>query len=68
MAPDFEIFPKIEIRRMISFLLPDLRLSAIGAPELRIAALDGWGMTLNPEIEDVYSSRIEDCEPLRTVF
>ena len=32
--------------RMISFLLLDLRLSAVGTPELRIAALEGWGMTL----------------------
>ena len=46
MTPDFEIFQKIEIMRMISFLLPDLRLSAIGTPELRIAAPDGWAMTL----------------------
>ena len=46
MAPEFEIFWKIEIVRMISFSLPDLRLSAIGAPELRIAAPEAWGMTL----------------------
>ena len=46
MAPDFEIFRKIEIMRMISFFLPDLRLSAIGTPELRIAAPDVWRMTL----------------------
>ena len=46
MAPDFEIFCKIEIKRMISFFLPDVRLSATGTPELRIAAPDGLGMTL----------------------
>ena len=46
MAPDFEIFNKIEIMHMISFFLPDLRLSAIVAPELRIAAPDRWGITL----------------------
>ena len=38
VAPDFEIFWKLEIMRMISFFLPDLRLSAVGTPELRIAA------------------------------
>ena len=46
MAQDLEIFWKIEIMRMISFFLPDLRLSAIETPELRIAAPDDWGMTL----------------------
>ena len=40
MAPDFEIFWKLEIMRMISFFLPDLRLSAVGTPELRIADAD----------------------------
>ena len=44
MAPDFEMFRKIEIMRMISFLQADLRL----APA-----------------EDVHSSRIEDCVPMR---
>ena len=38
VAPDFEIFWKLEIMRMSSFFLPDLRLSALGTPELRIAA------------------------------
>ena len=38
VAPDFEIFWKREIMRMISFLLPNLRLSAVGTPETRIAA------------------------------
>ena len=38
MAPDFEISQKLEIMRMISFFLPNLRLSAAGTPELRIAA------------------------------
>ena len=37
VAPDFEIFWKLEIMRMISFFLPDLRLSGVGTPELRIA-------------------------------
>ena len=46
MAPDVEIFGKIEIMRMISFLKADLRLSAHRTPELRIAALGDWGMTL----------------------
>ena len=50
MAPDFEIFPKFEIMCMISFFLPDLRLSAVGTPELRIA----------PNFE------VEDCDPMRT--
>ena len=35
---DFEIFWKVEIMRMLSSLLPNLRLSAVGTPELRIAA------------------------------
>ena len=39
-------FQEIEIMRMISFFLLDLRLSAVGTPKLRIAALEGWGMTL----------------------
>ena len=43
VAPDFEIFWKIEIVRMISVFLPDLRLSIVGTPELRIAAPEGWG-------------------------
>ena len=38
VAPDFEIFWKLEVMRMISFFLPNLRLSAAGTPELRIAA------------------------------
>ena len=38
VAQDFEIFWKLEIVRMISFLLPNLRLSAVGTLELRIAA------------------------------
>ena len=38
VAPDFEIFQKLEIMRMISFFLPNLRWSAGGTPELRIAA------------------------------
>ena len=46
VATDFEIFWKLEIMRMISFFLPDLRLSAVGTPELRIAAPEGRGMTL----------------------
>ena len=46
VAPDFEIFWKLEIMRMISLFLPDLRSSAVGTPELRIAAPEGWGMTL----------------------
>ena len=32
--------------RMISFFLLDLRLSAVGTPELRIAAPEVWGVTL----------------------
>ena len=67
MAPDFEIFQKFEIMRMISFFLPDLRLSAIETPEWRIAAPDGWGDGPHPGIEDAHSSRIEDCEPMRMV-
>ena len=47
MAPDFEIVLTIEVLRMISFFLPDLRFSAVGTPDLRIAAPEGWGMTLN---------------------
>ena len=46
MAQDFKIFWNIEIMRMISSFLPDLRLSVVGTPELRIAAQEGWGMTL----------------------
>ena len=38
MAPDFAIFWKLEIMRMISFFLPDLRVSVVGTPELKIAA------------------------------
>ena len=38
VVPEFEIYWKTEIMRMISFFLPDLRLSAAGTPELRIAA------------------------------
>ena len=38
VATDFEIFQKLEIMRMISSFLPNLRLSAAGTPELRIAA------------------------------
>ena len=38
VASDFEIFWKLEIMRMISFFLPDLRLSGVGTAELRIAA------------------------------
>ena len=38
VAPDFEISQKLEIMRMISFVLPNLRFSAVGTPELRIAA------------------------------
>ena len=46
VAPDFEILWKLEIMRMISFFLPDLRLSAVGAPELRIAAhVHGYRMS-----------------------
>ena len=68
MAPDFEIFQEIEIMRMILFFLLDLRLSAVGTPELRIAADDPY-----PDIEDVHSSRIKDCDPpprswLRCIF
>ena len=59
---DFEIFRKIEIMRMVSFFQVGLRLSAHWTPELRIAAPDGWGMTLT-EIEDLDKSRIEDCDP-----
>ena len=46
MAPHVEIFWKIEIMRMISFFQADLRLSAHGTPDLRIAELVGLGMTL----------------------
>ena len=46
VGPDFKIFWKIQIMRMISFFLPDLRLSAVGTPELRIAAQEGCGVTL----------------------
>ena len=70
MAPDFEIFQNIEIMRMISLLLPDLRLSATGTPELRIAAPDGWGMTY-PEMEDVHSSELRivgPCVRFRCIF
>ena len=35
MAPDFEIFWKVEIMRMILFFLPDLRMSAVGTPDLQ---------------------------------
>ena len=39
MAPDFEIFWKLEINHAHDFVfLPDLRFRAGGTPELRIAA------------------------------
>ena len=38
VATNFEIFWKLEIMRMISLFLPDLKLSAVGTPELRIVA------------------------------
>ena len=58
MAPDFEIFRKIEIMCMISFFPADLRLSAHWTPGLRIADLVGWGMTLTqkPRIDYVQTS------------
>ena len=79
VAPNFEIFGKIEIMRMISFFLPNLRLSAVGTPKWRIAAhghgyrvsaiegccAGGMGDDPYPEIEDVHSPRTEDCEPMR---
>ena len=60
MAPDFEIFEKIGIMRMISFFLPDLRL-------IEDCCARWLGDDPYPEIEDVHSSRIEDCEPMRQV-
>ena len=63
MAPDFEIPREIEIMRMISFFfcLPYLMLSAIGTPELRIAAPAGWGMTL------IQKSRMRIAPEIRIV-
>ena len=58
MAPDFEIFQKLEIMRMFSFFLQNLRLSAIGTPELRIAPM--------PMVTACLHSEIEDCDPMRT--
>ena len=63
VAPDFEIFKKTEIMRMISFFLPDLRLSAIGAPELRIAAPDGWGMTLTQKLRMCIAPEVRIANP-----
>ena len=42
MAPDFEIFQKLEIMRMISFFLPNLRLGAVGTPELWLMRPRMW--------------------------
>ena len=58
MAPDFEIFQKLEIMRMISVFLPNLRLSAVGTPELRLAAHAHGYPCLHCEFED--------CDPMRT--
>ena len=63
MAPDFEIFQKLEIMRMISLLLPDLRLSAIGASELRIAAPDGLGMTLTQKQRMCIAPKLRIASP-----
>ena len=61
VAPDFEIVQKIEIMCMISFFLPDLGLSVVGTPELRIVAPEGWGMTLTQK------SRMRRAPELRIV-
>ena len=60
VTPDFEIFWKLEIMRMISFFLPDFRLSAVGTPELRIAARS------MPMVTACLHLEVADCEPMRT--
>ena len=63
MAPDFEIFHEIEIMRMISLFLPDLRLSAVGTPELRLAEPEGWGMTLAPKSRTCIAPELRIATP-----
>ena len=62
VTPDFEIFWKLEIMRMISFFLPDFRLSAVGSPELRIAA----HAQPMPMATACLHFEVEDCDPMRT--
>ena len=71
MAPDFEIFWKIEIMRMIYFFQVDLRSSADSTPELRIAELVGWGMTLIQEPRMCVAPELRIANPcawLRCIF
>ena len=61
MAPNFEIFWKIEIMRMISF---SGQISDWNSRSDDCCA--GWlGDDTYTEIDDVHSSRVEDCEPMR---
>ena len=64
MAPEFEISQNIEIMCMISFT----GWSKVKHPlnsRIEDCCAGGVGGDPYPEIEDVHSSRIEDCEPMR---
>ena len=49
---------------MVSFFQADLRLSALNS-RIEDCCAGGMGDDPYPEIVDVHSSRIEDCEPIR---
>ena len=65
MAPYFEIFQKIEIMRMVSLLPGWCEVERPLNSRIENYGARGMGDDPYPEIEDVRSSRREDCEAMR---
>ena len=67
MAPDFEIDWETDILRMISFFPARSQVERHWNSRIE-DCYSGWlGDDPHPEIGDAHSSRIDDCEFMRTV-
>ena len=64
MAPDFEILWNIETMHMIPFFPAWSHVKRPLNSRIEDRCAGGMGDDPYPEIEDVHSSRTEDCEPM----
>ena len=65
VAPDFEISQKLETMRMVSFFPGWSQVKLPVNSRNEDCCARRMGDDPCPEIEDVRSSSIEDCEPMR---
>ena len=65
MAPYFEIVRKIETMRVLSFFPGWSQDKRPLNFRIEDCCAGGMGDDPYPEVEDVHSSRIEECKPMR---